>query len=251
MFQKESEFPPEKDDYQHQQPQKITYKKRPSKQPKSKNTNYNINRNKYQISSQNDQFPDIKHENFETPDLPEDQNFNNNYNNENEEQNIYEENNNENPEKGKIIELSDLIGEKCPIELEILRLPFNNYEPSKTSSKSMGIIKSYGANTYQGLVRNYNEDRVSIIINMSRPKNYNKNYWPKTSFFGIYDGHGGNACSEFLRDSLHKLIFNDNNYPENVPEAIKNGFKKAEKEFLENFAINNNDNILDKSDKKS
>ena len=34
-------------------------------------------------------------------------------------------------------------------------------------------------------------------------------YWPKCSFFGIYDGHGGNQCAEFLRDYLHQfVIFN-------------------------------------------
>ena len=38
----------------------------------------------------------------------------------------------------------------------------------------MGLIKSYGVNTYQGIVRNYNEDRVSIIINMNKPYNFMK-----------------------------------------------------------------------------
>ena len=151
--------------------------------------------------------------------------------------------------QGQIVEINDLIGEKCELDLEILDLPFNNFDQGKTSSKSMGIIRAYGANTYQGLVRNYNEDRVSIIINMNKPQNYNKKYWPKTSFFGIYDGHGGSKCADFLRDSLHKLIFNDENYPENVSEAIKNGFLKAENEFLNNFALDpsNNLNIMDRS----
>jgi protein phosphatase PTC2/3 len=27
--------------------------------------------------------------------------------------------------------------------------------------------------------------------------------WPKCSFFAIYDGHGGSACADFLKDSLH------------------------------------------------
>ena len=155
----------------------------------------------------------------------------------------------ENIPQGKIVEINDLIGEKCDLDLELLELPFNNFDPGKTSSKSMGIIQAYGANTYQGLVRNYNEDRVSIIINMNRPKNYNKKYWPKSSFFGIYDGHGGPKCADFLRDSLHKLIFNDDNFPENIPEAIKNGFLKAENEFLNNYALdkNNNMNIIDRS----
>ena len=155
----------------------------------------------------------------------------------------------ENMNQPQILEINDLIGEKCEIDLEILNLNFNNFEPSKTSMKSMGTIRAYGANTYQGLVRNYNEDRVSIIINMNKPQNYNKNRWPKTSFFGIYDGHGGSKCADFLRDSLHKLIFNDINYPENVPEAIKNGFNKAENEFLNTIALSNKDSneILDRS----
>ena len=151
--------------------------------------------------------------------------------------------------QNQIIEINDLIGEKCDLDLEILSIPFNNFDQSKTSTKTMGIIHAYGANTYQGLVRNYNEDRVSIIINMNKPQNYTKKYWPKTSFFGIYDGHGGSKCADFLRDCLHKLIFNDENYPENVNEAIKNGFLKAESDFLNNYALdkNNNMNIIDRS----
>ena len=52
--------------------------------------------------------------------------------------------------------------------------------------------------------RNYNEDRVAIILNIMKPKV--KTYsgeWPKCSFFGIYDGHGGHICADFLRDYLH------------------------------------------------
>lgn len=54
-------------------------------------------------------------------------------------------------------------------------------------------------------VRNYNEDRVAIILNIMKPKSKEGkvDYWPKCSFFGIYDGHGGNQCAEFLRDYLH------------------------------------------------
>ena len=148
----------------------------------------------------------------------------------------------------QIIEINDIIGEKCDLDLEILQIPFNNFDRAKTSSKTMGNIKAYAANTYQGLVRNYNEDRVSIIINMTRPENYTKKYWPKISFFGIYDGHGGSKCADFLRDSLHKIIFSNEYFPENVEKAIKNGFLKAEDEFLSNIAIDKNTgNILDRS----
>ena len=148
----------------------------------------------------------------------------------------------------KYITINDIIGDKCEINLDILRLFFNNFEPSKTSRKNMGVVKSYGVNTYQGIVRNYNEDRVSIIINMNKPKDYTKGRWPKTSFFGIYDGHGGEGCSEYLRDNLHKLICNNDYFPENIPEAIKFGISKAEQEFINNFALSENkEEIIDKS----
>ena len=124
----------------------------------------------------------------------------------NQQKNINDCNKNENvsSKEPQIIEINDIIGEKCDLDLDILQLQFNNFDHSKTSSKPMGIIKGYGANTYQGLVRNYNEDRVSIIINMNKPKNYNKKIWPKTSFFGIYDGHGGNKCADYLK--IHFLL---------------------------------------------
>jgi hypothetical protein len=55
------------------------------------------------------------------------------------------------------------------------------------------------------LIRNYNEDRVAIILNIMKPKlkEISETNWPKCSFFGVYDGHGGNVCADFLRDYLH------------------------------------------------
>ena len=43
-------------------------------------------------------------------------------------------------------------------------------EPSRHSTKKAGKIKSFAANTHQGLIRNYNEDRVSIILNIMKPQ---------------------------------------------------------------------------------
>ena len=46
----------------------------------------------------------------------------------------------------------------------------NNYnytlDPTRKSTQESGIIKAYAVNTNEGLVRNYNEDRVSIILNI-------------------------------------------------------------------------------------
>lgn len=90
------------------------------------------------------------------------------------------------------------------VSLKDFQLP--NHEPTKCSVKTNGIVKAYAANTNQGLVRNYNEDRVSIILNIMKPASRANENWPKCSFFGVYDGHGGVTCADFLRDNLHQFV---------------------------------------------
>lgn len=105
-----------------------------------------------------------------------------------------------------------------------------NHEPPKSSNKRTGVIRAYAASTNQGIYRSYNEDRVSIILNIVRPLNKTNGLaesvtrWPKCSFFGVFDGHGGSLCADFLRDNLHHYIIRDENFPKNPREAIKRGF---------------------------
>ena len=91
-----------------------------------------------------------------------------------------------------------------------LQTPLPNHEPTKCSVKRNGIVKAYAANTNQGIVRNYNEDRVSIILNIMKPASRVNEDWPKCSFFGVYDGHGGVNCADFLRDNLHQFVIKCN-----------------------------------------
>ncbi len=61
--------------------------------------------------------------------------------------------------------------------------------------------------TNQGLVRNYNEDRVAIVLNILKPSNKDQDdYWPNCSIFGVFDGHGGAKCAEYLRNNLHHFV---------------------------------------------
>ena len=71
-------------------------------------------------------------------------------------------------------------------------------DPSKISTKKNGRVRAYAANTNKGIVRKVNEDRVSIILNILKPESREEETWPKCSFFGIFDGHGGSACADFL-----------------------------------------------------
>jgi len=123
-------------------------------------------------------------------------------------------------------------------------------EKPKISVKKSGMIKAYAANTNQGIIRyfavieiflvllisinrNYNEDRVAIILNIIRPSNKKPGNWPKSSLFGIYDGHGGALCADYLRDNLHHQIVRDPYFPNDPIIASAHGFANSEKQFFE------------------
>ncbi len=97
------------------------------------------------------------------------------------------------------------------------------------------------------LFRNYNEDRVSIILNVVKPNSFTGEYWPKCSIFGIYDGHGGVVCADFLRDHLHQYVIRNSNFPNNPREAILRGFENAERDYINNFALDKSGEIINRS----
>ncbi len=136
--------------------------------------------------------------------------------------------------------------QNIPLSLSNLSVYFPQYETTKCSNRSIGNIAAYAVNTYQGIIRNYNEDRVSIILNIAKPQTFQGN-WPRCSFFGIYDGHGGASCSDFLRDQLHTYVIKDPNFPNKPKEALEKGFEKAEADFINNHALSKNKDILDRS----
>lgn len=111
----------------------------------------------------------------------------------------------------------------------------------KLSSSSYRLIASYAVNTSKGMIRDSNQDRVSIILNIIKPANKVCRKWPNCSFFGVFDGHGGTKCSDFLRDHLHKFVVQEPTFPDDVEIAILEGFRKCENSFLETVQENNGD----------
>ena len=124
------------------------------------------------------------------------------------------------------------------LSLKNLDVQFPNYPTVKHSEKEINKhVKCFAVNTYKGLMKNSNEDKVSIILTICKPKNYN-DYWPKCSFLALFDGKYGKNCCNFLRDELHNYITRNNFFPKDPKNAILTGFKNAEKDFMEKINEN-------------
>jgi serine/threonine protein phosphatase PrpC len=78
---------------------------------------------------------------------------------------------------------------------------FKNYisnRPITVYSKKSNCISSFSAYSYKN-GKKYNEDKLHINLNI---KINNKNY----SFYSVYDGHGGDVVSNYLKDNLQNEI---------------------------------------------
>jgi serine/threonine protein phosphatase PrpC len=52
---------------------------------------------------------------------------------------------------------------------------------------------------------------------------------PDMTFFGVYDGHGGDSCSHFVRDNLHKQLEANKNFPSNIVKALSLAYGYTDK----------------------
>ena len=92
---------------------------------------------------------------------------------------------------------------------------------------------------YNGKIKSYNEDMAKTIINYQKKMVVNnQTYQPNISYFGVFDGHGGDKCSKFLKQSLDTILFNSPYFPGNIIESVKDAFQKAEQQFSQH-AIKN------------
>jgi protein phosphatase PTC2/3 len=103
---------------------------------------------------------------------------------------------------------------------------------TRVSGKKCGSVYGYGITSYQGLGKHRIESRVFIMMNIPKPSNVSENNWPRSSFFGLYDGHFGKSCANFLKENLHQYIFNNPNFPFKLKIAIQESFQEADDNFL-------------------
>lgn len=55
----------------------------------------------------------------------------------------------------------------------------------------------------------------------------------KLSFFGVYDGHGGDKVAHFAGENIHKIIARQEAFRQgNVEQALKDGFLATDRAIL-------------------
>jgi len=131
------------------------------------------------------------------------------------------------------------------LSLNLLTKKYDYYELPKFSSKQVGPLKSFSYNTFHGLFKDYNEDRVSVCSLVKKPSSSKMKTWPKISYFAIFDGHGGEECSEFLKNNYMNYLVENANFPFDIKLSMIESFQKIEDDF---FKLKCKDNLED-SDK--
>ena len=53
----------------------------------------------------------------------------------------------------------------------------------------------------------------------------------QVQYYAVFDGHGGSEASNYACRQLHKTIVQDSSFPEDIPQAMKNGVLKVDEEF--------------------
>ena len=130
----------------------------------------------------------------------------------------------------------------------LANIPYSEYPEAESSDKPFNNIAGYASNSYNGKVRNYNEDRTKVIIDFKKAIAVNgQKIDPFISYFSVFDGHGGKACSDFLRDNLHTYLFNSRYFPAYPYQAIKEAFIIAENEFYKKAYDPQRNALLDQS----
>jgi serine/threonine protein phosphatase PrpC len=122
------------------------------------------------------------------------------------------------------------------IELSGTRLP--PFERPKVVIRRHEPFEAFAINTHKGIIRNYNEDRVSVLLNgqkkfKNRAKGIsNQQKINSCAMFSVFDGHGGISCCNFLKERLHDTLVEELDIDGLFIPSIKKIFRKLDQEHL-------------------
>lgn len=60
----------------------------------------------------------------------------------------------------------------------------------------------------------------------------------RLSFFGVYDGHGGDKVALFAGENVHRIVANQDSFTKgDIEQALKDGFLATDRAILEGLLI--------------
>jgi protein phosphatase 2C family protein 2/3 len=81
------------------------------------------------------------------------------------------------------------------------------------------------------------EDSHTTVLDLLANAETSKAHPQKLSFFGVYDGHGGDKVALFAGDNIHKIIAKQDTFKTgNYEQALKDGFLATDRAILSGMA---------------
>ncbi|KAJ9164739.1 Protein phosphatase 2C isoform gamma [Coniochaeta hoffmannii] len=102
----------------------------------------------------------------------------------------------------------------------------------KTSDRGQDDRLIYGVSAMQGW-RISMEDSHTTVLDLLAKAEASKAHPQKLSFFGVYDGHGGDKVALFAGENIHKIIAKQDTFKTgNYEQALKDGFLATDRAIL-------------------
>ncbi|UKZ48652.1 Protein phosphatase 2C 2 [Trichoderma virens] len=102
----------------------------------------------------------------------------------------------------------------------------------KTSEKGEDDRLLYGVSAMQGW-RISMEDAHTAELNLTPPDNDTKTHPDRLSFFGVFDGHGGDKVALFAGEHIHKIVFKQDSFRSgDYAQGLKDGFLATDRAIL-------------------
>jgi hypothetical protein len=106
--------------------------------------------------------------------------------------------------------------------------PFE-YNSQCSSGPSKGLVQGFGVCTSKGRYKQTNEDRVSIMYNISNTKDQGEIF----HYFSVFDGHGGSSVSHYLRENFLDAVIKQPQFPQNISNCLKRGVSDVDERCLQ------------------
>lgn len=80
------------------------------------------------------------------------------------------------------------------------------------------------------------EDAHAAILDLQSNQEDNpKNPNPpdkRLAYFGVYDGHGGEKVAQYAGKNIHKIVAQQEGFPQDIEQALKDGFLATDRAIL-------------------